>query len=52
MLTQRKQDIDFRLKMKDESKAIDADQITLLKSKLDRFKNSITKLDNENQALL
>ena len=48
MLTQRKQDIDFRLKMKDESKAIDADQINILKSKLDRFKNSIKKLDNEN----
>jgi hypothetical protein len=52
MLVQRKQDIDFRNKMKDEGKAIDHDQISMLKSKLDRFKNSITKLDNENQALL
>lgn len=48
MLTQRKQDIDFRNKMKEDGKSQDADQILLLKSKLDRFKNSVAKLDNEN----
>ena len=48
MLTQRKQDIDFRLKMKDESKAIDADQINILKSLLVRLKISYKILQNEN----
>jgi hypothetical protein len=42
MLNQRKQDIDFRNKMKEEGKAVEVGQVQTLKNKLERYKNSIS----------